>query len=197
MEAGSSTRFSAAIATVPLKNDQTFVIHVKAVSSDDFIAKDIGFENTAGAEGHQAVALRASGDRAVFYNVHIDGYQDTLYAHTYRQYYRDCTISGTIDFIFGDALAIFQNCRLVIRKPLPNQACMITAQGRVDRRSVALLLSRMATSQLSRRCSRLRHPTSFTLADHGSNSPRPLSCNPTLAGSLHPRAGHRGAELLL
>ncbi|KAL0393267.1 UNVERIFIED_CONTAM: putative pectinesterase/pectinesterase inhibitor 21 [Sesamum radiatum] len=165
---GQFKTISAAIATIPPKNEQTFVIHVKAgvyneavqipkkmnkivligdgplktritgrknfaegvktyhtatvaVNADEFFAKDIGFENTAGALGHQAVALRVSGDRAVFYNVHIDGYQDTLYAHTYRQYYRDCSISGTIDFIFGDAQALFQNCKFVVQ---PN--CMIT-----------------------------------------------------------------------
>ncbi|XP_011071431.1 pectinesterase-like [Sesamum indicum] len=182
---GQFNTISAAIASVPPKNNQIFVIHVKAgvykeyvqipkkmnkivligdgplktrisgrknfaegvktyhtatvaVNADDFLAKDIGFENTAGALGHQAVALRVSGDRAVFYNVHIDGYQDTLYAHTYRQYYRDCSISGTIDFIFGDALALFQNCKFVVRKPGPNQACMITAQGRVERHSLGV-----------------------------------------------------------
>ncbi|KAL0393273.1 UNVERIFIED_CONTAM: putative pectinesterase/pectinesterase inhibitor 21 [Sesamum radiatum] len=180
---GQFNTISAAIASAPPKNNQTFVIYVKAglykeyvlipkkmnkivlmgdgplktrisgrknyaegvktfhtatvaVSADEFMAKDIGFENTAGAQGHQAVALRVSGDRAVFFNVHIDGYQDTLYAHTYRQYYRDCSISGTIDFIFGDALALFQNCKFVVRKPGPNQACMVTAQGRVDPRSL-------------------------------------------------------------
>ncbi|GER52157.1 plant invertase/pectin methylesterase inhibitor [Striga asiatica] len=117
---------------------QTFHTAVLAVNGEGFFAKDIGIENTAGPEKHQAVAVRVSGDKAVFYNVHMDGYQDTLYAHAYRQYYRDCTVTGTIDFIFGDAVAVFQSSRLVVRKPMDNQACMVTAQGRKDKRSVGV-----------------------------------------------------------
>nr|XP_011470455.1 PREDICTED: probable pectinesterase/pectinesterase inhibitor 47 [Fragaria vesca subsp. vesca] len=62
----------------------------------------------------------------------FEGYQDTLYAHSLRQFYKECDIYGTVDFIFGNAAAVFQSCNLYARKPMPNQKNAFTAQGRTD-----------------------------------------------------------------
>jgi pectinesterase len=42
------------------------------------------------------------------------GNQDTIYAagETSRQYFVDCYIEGTTDFIFGPSTAVFQNCTI-------------------------------------------------------------------------------------
>lgn len=90
------------------------------------------FENTAGASKHQAVALRLSADHAVVYRCNIIGYQDTLYVHSNRQFFRECDIYGTVDFIFGNAVVVFQSCNIYARKPMAGQKNTITAQDRKD-----------------------------------------------------------------
>ncbi|KAL3642871.1 hypothetical protein CASFOL_013686 [Castilleja foliolosa] len=104
---------------------------LKAVVGDKFLASDLTIINTSPPEKHQAVALRVTSN-AAFYRCEIISHQDTLYAHSLRQFYHDCTIQGTVDFIFGNAAAVFQNCTILVRKPILGQMNMITAQGRED-----------------------------------------------------------------
>ncbi|CAA2986247.1 probable pectinesterase pectinesterase inhibitor 34 [Olea europaea subsp. europaea] len=113
-------------------NITTFHTASFAATGAGFIVKDITFENYAGPHKHQAVALRVGADHAVVYRCNVIGYQDTLYVHSQRQFYRECDIYGTVDFIFGNAAVVFQNCTIHARKPLPLQKNTITAQNRKD-----------------------------------------------------------------
>ncbi|GAB4849813.1 Putative pectinesterase/pectinesterase inhibitor 22 [Ancistrocladus abbreviatus] len=108
----------------------TFRTATVAVSGKGFIARDMTFRNTAGPNNRQAVALRVDSDQSAFYRCSMEGYQDTLYAHSLRQFYRECSIYGTIDFLFGNGAAILQNCNIYTRIPLPLQKVTIAAQGR-------------------------------------------------------------------
>ncbi|XP_072973522.1 pectinesterase QRT1 [Typha angustifolia] len=88
-----------------------------AVESDYFCATGITFENSApvaepGAVGKQAVALRLSGDKAMLYRCRVLGSQDTLFDHIGRHYFFQCYIQGAIDFIFGTARSLYQDCTL-------------------------------------------------------------------------------------
>src|SRR5690606_21990772 len=87
------------------------------VFGDGFYAKNITFENSAGPVG-QAVAVRVDGDKVVFEKCRFLGFQDTLYPHgdRSRQYYKDCYIEGTVDFIFGWSTAVFENCEIFSKK---------------------------------------------------------------------------------
>ncbi|KAJ6724318.1 PECTINESTERASE [Salix viminalis] len=96
----------------------TFRSATLAVAGDGFILQDIWIQNTAGPEKHQAVALRVSADQSVINRCRIDAYQDTLYTHNYRQFYRDCSIIGTVDFIFGNGAVVIQSCQIISRKPM-------------------------------------------------------------------------------
>ncbi|CAI5507490.1 unnamed protein product [Closterium sp. Naga37s-1] len=59
----------------------------------------------------QAVAVKVNGTRVAFYGCSFLGYQDTLYALSGLQYYKNCVIQGRVDFVFGDAKALFHDCK--------------------------------------------------------------------------------------
>lgn len=98
---------------------------------DGFIARDITVVNSAGPAKHQAVALRVGSDKSVIFRCSIIGYQDTLYTHSKRQFYRETDIYGTVDFIFGNSAVVFQTCNIYARKPMSSSVKnFVTAQGR-------------------------------------------------------------------
>uniref|UniRef100_A0A0D3GDR3 pectinesterase n=1 Tax=Oryza barthii TaxID=65489 RepID=A0A0D3GDR3_9ORYZ len=110
----------------------TFRSATFGVSGEGFMARDVTFRNTAGAAKGQAVALRVSADMAAAYRCGVEGHQDALYAHSFRQFYRECAVSGTVDLVFGDAAAVLQACELVAGAPVAGQSNVLTAQARGD-----------------------------------------------------------------
>jgi len=87
------------------------------IYGDGFTAENITFENSAGAVG-QAVAVRIDGDKVSFFNCRFLGFQDTLYPHgeNSRQYFKNCYIEGTVDYIFGFSTVLFDNCTLFCKR---------------------------------------------------------------------------------
>lgn len=90
------------------------------VYADDFLAEGITFENTAGEgkEIGQACAITVDADRAAFLNCRFVANQDTIYTYGkgQRQYFRNCHIEGTTDFIFGASTVFFDNCTILSKK---------------------------------------------------------------------------------
>lgn len=87
------------------------------IYGDGFTAENITFENSSGPVG-QAVAVWVAGDKSAFKNCRFLGFQDTLYTYGRgsRQYYKDCYIEGTVDFIFGSSTALFDECEIFAKK---------------------------------------------------------------------------------
>ena len=83
------------------------------VDGDNMTFENISFENAAGPVG-QAVAVLITGNKVAFKNCRFLGFQDTLYTKgaTSLEYFKDCYIEGTVDYIFGAATVVFDNCTL-------------------------------------------------------------------------------------
>ncbi len=86
--------------------------------ANNFTAKNITVQNNAGFTAGQAVALESDGDKAQYYNCRILGFQDILFTNNpnSRQFYDDCYIEGTTDFIFGSATVWFEHCHIHSKK---------------------------------------------------------------------------------
>jgi pectinesterase len=102
----------------------TFFSSTVEIYGPEFEADNITFENTAGNTG-QAVAITVRSDQSVFKKCRFLGDQDTLFADFGRQYYVDSYIEGGVDFIFGNAAAVFDDTEIHIIRP-----GYLTAQSR-------------------------------------------------------------------
>src|ERR1700761_6610669 len=104
----------------------TFFTETVEINGTGFEADNITFENSAGNTG-QAVAVADRADRSIFKHCRFLGHQDTLFADYGRQYYVDSYIEGGVDFIFGNAAAVFDHTELNANGP-----GYITAQSRTS-----------------------------------------------------------------
>lgn len=100
------------------------------VLGDNFYASNVAFKNsfkrTPNIKGGQAVALKAVGNNSRFVECKFISMQDTLYVDEASYSFFDrCYIEGDVDFIFGSANAIFNNCDIAVKSPLDK--CYITA----------------------------------------------------------------------
>ncbi len=121
----------------------TFFTETVRVDAPGFEADNLTFENAAGNTG-QAVALANRSDRSVIKHCRILGHQDTLFADFGRQYYLDVYIEGTVDFIFGNAAAVFDRSEIHELSP-----AYLTAQSRTSPRQTTgyvILHSRITSS---------------------------------------------------
>ena len=82
------------------------------ISANDFTAMNLTFQNTS-HDIAQALAIETNGDRIAFYNCSIKGYQDTFYGNGIgRIYFKDSFVEGTVDFIYGKSIMVFDNCTI-------------------------------------------------------------------------------------
>lgn len=95
----------------------TFVTYSTLIGGNDIYVKNITFQNNAEPLG-QAVAIHVEGDRVVFENCRFLGNQDIVYLgrEGARQFFLNCYIEGTTDFIFGPSTALFKKCDIHSKK---------------------------------------------------------------------------------
>ncbi len=92
--------------------NSTFYTYAMLVEANDVVLKNLTIENSSG-QVRQAIALSVTSTHVAVINCKLLGHQDTLYASGIgKQYYKDCYIDGTTDFIFGSATAYFENCEI-------------------------------------------------------------------------------------
>lgn len=83
------------------------------IMADNCLLQNLTIENTAGPVG-QALAVTLRGDRLIFRDCNLLGYQDTIFLwdDNKRSYFTNCMILGRTDYIYGGGIAFFQSCEI-------------------------------------------------------------------------------------
>jgi len=141
----------------------TFSSWTVIVESDNFIAEGISFANNASNYDHtkagQSVALDIRGDKATLRNCHLLGAQDTLYTGKERNYFQNCFINGSVDSIFGEGSAVFEDCIIEITD-------YVTAHKGIEGSATKYLLSNCT----------IRRPSNRSYVKQGTYLGRPWGC---------------------
>jgi pectinesterase len=135
----------------------TFFTETVEINGAGFEADNVTFENSAGNTG-QAVAVANRADRSIFKHCRFLGHQDTLFADYGRQYYVDSYIEGGVDFIFGNATAVFDHSEIHANGP-----GYLTAQSRTaaDQTSGYVILDSRVTSSIDHTAAPVSDSASF------------------------------------
>ncbi|KAJ4824903.1 hypothetical protein Tsubulata_007216 [Turnera subulata] len=115
-----------------VSQDVTFTLSY----TTNFVAAYIGFKNTynlggAKNEVKQAPAANLHGNKASFYHCSFIGVQDTISDLAGQHYFKNCYIEGAVDFIWGYAPSIYEECILNVNTTGTGGQGFITAQGRL------------------------------------------------------------------
>lgn len=107
---GSKTTYTMECATVKVTDKAKGFQAVNVTFANDFPTEEKRADGSM--KSVQAFAVTDEADQSSFYNCRFLGRQDTLYANAGTQYYKDCYIEGDVDFIFGQATAVFDTCEI-------------------------------------------------------------------------------------
>ncbi|KAF2308386.1 hypothetical protein GH714_006645 [Hevea brasiliensis] len=127
----------------------------------------------------------------------LQGLPRHLYVYSQRQFYRNCDIYGTIDFIFGDAVVVLQNCNIYVRKPMSNQKNTVTAQARTDPNENTGIVIHNSRVTAASDLGPLRGSFKTYLGRPWQKYSRTLFMKSNLDGLIDQQVGYHGVGILL
>lgn len=106
-------------ATISISTVDVHLADLTIENTFDYLTNDAkqASNDPSAIADSQAVALLldTGSDRISLSHVTLNGYQDTLFVHGNRAYFYQSTISGNVDFIFGQGTVVFDQSTIISR----------------------------------------------------------------------------------